>query len=79
MAVPEIAELPTLYHAGDSWELFDAVAPVFDKEYAKWRKLPDQQGAKRITRFRGRDQVGGFAARIRLSRAACLVRWNISA
>ena len=38
MAVPEIAELPTLYHAGDSWELFDAVAPVFDKEYAKWRE-----------------------------------------
>ncbi|MBD0020965.1 hypothetical protein GII33_09605 [Gordonia pseudamarae] len=32
-ALPEISRLPSVYHAEDSWKLFDTVAPVFDREY----------------------------------------------
>jgi hypothetical protein len=30
--------LPSLYHVEDSWENFDALAPVIDRRFATWRR-----------------------------------------
>jgi hypothetical protein len=31
------AELPTLYHVPDTWETYDALAPVLDERLRNWR------------------------------------------
>ena len=31
------SQLPSLYHVPDSWESFDAIAPVLDRRLLEWR------------------------------------------
>ncbi|KXP13927.1 hypothetical protein [Tsukamurella pseudospumae] len=39
-ALPEIAALPSIYHAEDSWELYEVVAAMLDSEYEQWTTAP---------------------------------------
>lgn len=36
-------ELPSIYHAADTWELYEAVAPVIDKRFAAWKRKRDER------------------------------------
>ncbi len=43
--------LPTLYHAQDSWENYDKIAPVIDRRYMNWKKRGTITDAKPWWRF----------------------------
>ncbi|MFD3704989.1 hypothetical protein ACFWUP_17785 [Nocardia sp. NPDC058658] len=36
--VPEIARHETIYHAPDTWETYDAVAPLLDEAWTEWTR-----------------------------------------
>ncbi|MFF2087794.1 hypothetical protein ACFVVM_28785 [Nocardia sp. NPDC058176] len=35
--IPEIARHETIYHAPDTWDTYEAVAPLLDEAWAEWR------------------------------------------